>query len=64
MSFFVGIDVGTGSVRAGVFDANGSQLAFATKNIQTWSPKSEFYEQSSEDIWSVRFLVGLLEHRD
>lgn len=48
---FVGIDVGSGSVRAGVFDANGQRLAFAVRTIQQFHPRSLHVEQSSADIW-------------
>ncbi len=47
----VGIDVGTGSARAGVFDLRGSMLAAATRDIQIWRPETDFVEQSSDDIW-------------
>ena len=51
MSVFIGIDVGTGSARAGVFNERGTLLGIATKAIQMWKPQAEFVEQSSDDIW-------------
>ncbi|UCD74973.1 MAG: FGGY-family carbohydrate kinase [Phycisphaerales bacterium] len=48
---FIGIDVGTGSARAGVFDSSGRMLASATEPIRMWKPQTDFVEQSSEDIW-------------
>lgn len=48
---FIGIDVGTGSARAGVFDARGTMLASATHSIQIWHPTHGFAEQSSDEIW-------------
>jgi FGGY-family pentulose kinase len=48
---FIGIDVGTGSARAGIFSAGGRMLGQASQPIQTWKPKPDFVEQSSEDIW-------------
>jgi FGGY-family pentulose kinase len=48
---FVGVDVGTGSVRAGVFDSRGNLKGSATAPIQMWKPAPDFVEQSSDDIW-------------
>jgi FGGY-family pentulose kinase len=48
---FLGVDVGTGSVRAGVFTAEGVRLGLATHPIQIWRPREDFVEQSSDDIW-------------
>jgi len=48
---YIGIDVGTGSARAGVFDAAGRMRGSATREIQLWRPQADFVEQSSEDIW-------------
>ena len=48
---YLGIDVGTGSVRAGICDADGRMLAADTREIQIWRPQADFVEQSSEDIW-------------
>lgn len=53
MSYVVGVDVGTGSARAGLFDLTGKRLATATRPIQMWKPKSEWAEQSSADIWDA-----------
>ncbi len=50
---FIGVDVGTASARAGVFDARGKMLAHASQAIQLWYPELEFVEQSSEDIWKA-----------
>ena len=46
-----GIDVGTGSARAGLFEINGNRLAAYSHPIQMWRPRADFAEQSSEDIW-------------
>ncbi|MGV3553310.1 FGGY-family carbohydrate kinase [Rhizobium sp.] len=61
--YFVGIDVGTGSARAGVFDSAGNMLGVARRDIQTWRETGDVVEQSSEDIWravcdSVRRVVA------
>lgn len=49
---FLGIDVGTGSARAGIFTSDGAMLASASKPIKTWKYEQDFVEQSSEDIWN------------
>ena len=51
MDYFIGIDVGTGSARAGLFDENGRLIANHSRPIQTWRPRTNFVEQSSDDIW-------------
>ncbi|UVK37785.1 FGGY-family carbohydrate kinase [Mesorhizobium sp. AR10] len=62
-SHFLGIDVGTGSARAGVFDIKGTMLASAKRDIALFIEPGEIAEQSSEDIWravcaSVREAVA------
>ncbi len=52
-SVFVGIDVGTTSARAGLFDAEGRLLAAAKRPIETWREAGDIVEQSSNDIWSA-----------
>ena len=47
----IGVDVGTGSVRAGVFTQKGEMLAQAVSPIQMFRPQDDFVEQSSENIW-------------
>ena len=49
--FYLGIDVGTGSTRAGVFDERGARVGMGTFPIQHWQPHPDFHEQSSDDIW-------------
>lgn len=53
MAYLIGIDVGTGSVRAGVFDTEGHRLAHATETIMLWQPQPGYAEQSSEQIWNA-----------
>lgn len=52
-SFFVGVDVGTGSARAGIFDGTGRMLGQASREIRLWRPEPDFAEQSSDDIWAA-----------
>ncbi len=52
-TYYIGVDVGTGSARAGVFTMDGHMLGQASHPIQTWKPQPDFVEQSSEDIWQA-----------
>ncbi len=51
--FYLGIDVGTGSVRAGIFDGAGNRAGTGVAPIKLWRPEEDFVEQSSDDIWSA-----------
>ena len=48
---YIGVDVGTGSARAGIFDSAGRLLASAKRPIAIWREVGEIVEHSSEDIW-------------
>ena len=48
---FIGVDVGSASVRAGLFDRGGDALAFAVQPIRQFNPHADMFEQSSADIW-------------
>jgi D-ribulokinase len=50
---FIGVDVGTTSARAGVFDASGTLLATARHSIAVWRDAGDVVEQSSSDIWAA-----------
>src|SRR5260370_8675708 len=50
--YFIGVDVGPGSARAGVFDNKGVQKGAASAAIQMWKPAPDYVEQSSENIWA------------
>ena len=50
---FVGIDVGTSSARAGIFDENGTLLATARHPITVWHEAGSVAEQSSTEIWAA-----------
>ena len=51
MDAVIGVDVGTGSARAGVFDGEGRMLGQASRVIKAWRPEAEFVQQSTTDIW-------------
>lgn len=55
--YYVGVDVGTGSVRAALVDQRGVLLAFADQPINKWEPQFSHHEQSSEDIWAACCVV-------
>ena len=48
---YIGVDVGTLSARAGVFDRLGRLIAGARRPIAIWREPGEIVEQSSDDIW-------------
>jgi D-ribulokinase len=50
---FIGVDVGTSSARAGVFDELGTLLATARHPITLWHEAGNIVEQSSSEIWSA-----------
>ena len=49
--YFIGVDGGTESLRAGVFDARGNPLAFASRPYPTDFPKPSWAEQDPQDWW-------------
>lgn len=53
LDVFLGVDVGTGSARAGLFTRDGKLLASAKQGIRMWKQGSEIVEQSSNDIWQA-----------
>ncbi|MDF2620685.1 MAG: FGGY-family pentulose kinase [Xanthobacteraceae bacterium] len=50
---FIGVDVGTASARAGIFDKAGRLLATARHPIRVWHEAGDVVEQSSADIWDA-----------
>lgn len=53
MGAFIGVDVGTLSARAGIFDERGKLLATAKRQIKIWQEAGDIVEQSSSDIWDA-----------
>ncbi|MDZ4391754.1 FGGY-family carbohydrate kinase [Cypionkella sp.] len=51
--YLIGIDVGTGSARAGVFDAKGAMLASAKADLSIWREAGSIVEQSSDQVWNA-----------
>ena len=53
-SFYLGIDVGTGSARAALARPDGTILASASQDTRTWRDPTDhrIFEQSTTDIWN------------
>ncbi|SAL61379.1 FGGY-family carbohydrate kinase [Caballeronia humi] len=51
--YVIGVDVGTGSARAGIFDLAGRMLASAKHDITLFHASGSIVEQSSGEIWSA-----------
>jgi len=49
--FVIGVDVGTGSARAGIFDLEGRMAALAKHDITVFHESGAIVEQSSGEIW-------------
>ena len=52
-SYYIGVDVGTGSARAGIFDITGRMMGQASREIAMFRPQANFVEQSSDNIWQA-----------
>jgi D-ribulokinase len=50
---YIGVDVGTTSARAGVFDETGKLLGVDKHPLRLWYEPGDIVEQSSEDIWAA-----------
>ena len=51
MTYLLGVDVGSGSARCGVFDMNAALLGVGKHPIAQHRPAPDHVEQSSDDIW-------------
>ncbi|XP_056246281.1 FGGY carbohydrate kinase domain-containing protein [Seriola aureovittata] len=49
--YYVGVDVGTASVRAALVTRDGLLKSTAEETISIWEPQPEHYVQSSTEIW-------------
>lgn len=50
---YIGVDVGSASVRAGIFTGNGERLAFIVKPISQFHSTGDCVEQSATEIWQA-----------
>ena len=51
--YLIGVDVGTGSARAGLFDLAGRMLASGKRDIALFREAGAVVEQSSTEIWAA-----------
>ncbi len=61
--YVIGVDVGTGSARAGLFDLTGKLISTAKREISLYREAGAIVEQSANEIWqavchSVREVVS------
>jgi len=58
-SYYIGVDIGTGSVRALLVTRSGSIIASSTQPTKTWRDRHDhrIFEQSTDDIWSCTTLA-------
>lgn len=59
----IGVDVGTGSARAGIFALDGTMLGKGEQAISLWRSGADFVEQSSTEIW-VAVLASVAQARE
>ncbi|KAJ3314173.1 hypothetical protein HDV04_000945 [Boothiomyces sp. JEL0838] len=52
MVFYIGVDVGTSSARAAIFDQDGKFYGMGINQIKIRNPRTDYYEQSSGEVWS------------
>ena len=52
-SYVIGVDVGTGSARAGIFDLAGRMVVSAKRDITLFHASGSIVEQSSVEIWNA-----------
>src|SRR5689334_8452273 len=49
--YYLGIDVGTASARAAIFDKAGVRVGMGSHPLAIFRPQEDHVEQSSDDIW-------------
>lgn len=58
--FVLGIDGGTESIRASIFDLKGNQISCFSATYETFYPQSSWAEQRAADWVEVRALAFLV----
>lgn len=51
--YLMGIDVGTGGVRAGIFDSDGAPIGFSSSELRIHHPHPGWAEQDPDEWWSA-----------
>ncbi len=49
---YLGVDVGTGSARAALFDREGARRGIGSAPFPLWRPREDYAQQSSAAIWA------------
>ena len=53
LPIYIGVDVGTASVRAAFFTDKGKYLIGTSREITVNNPAPDLYQQSSDEIWTA-----------
>ena len=51
MVYYIGVDVGTQSVRSSLVDSSGKEHARSSAVLTVYNPRQDQYEQSCDEIW-------------
>jgi xylulokinase len=52
-AYFIGVDIGTSGIKAGIFDVEGRSVGHSSASYRTDSPRSDWAEQNPGDWWSA-----------
>lgn len=53
MAYFMGIDVGTSSVKSLIMDGEGTEIGSASRKYEVLKPQMNYAEQDPEEIWEA-----------
>lgn len=53
MAYFLGIDVGTSSVKSLIIDGNGREIGSAARKYDVLTPQMNYAEQDPEELWEA-----------